>query len=163
MNDFLLVLAQIAVTLAGLTGILVAFSGSNGKLVPSDSLRVRVIVTAAIYSGFLALLPLALLSIEFAAPYAWTSSTVFYLLFMALFLFSQRRHELRAGKEVVLEIKGSHRQIAWGLASSSVLISLVNLSTLFGPVQPGLYLLTILFTLLTSGIVFLGLVYHRLL
>ena len=136
---FLLTLSQIAVTFAGLVGIMVAFTAGNGKLSPSDSLRARVIIIVSIYTALFSLLPLALLSISAVAPYAWSTSTVFYLIFFVIFAITQRRHELQAGELVMEDIKGIHRQVAWCITPFVFLLNLINLSPLFGPIQPGLY------------------------
>lgn len=160
---FLLTLSQIAVTLAGLVGIMVAFTAGNGKLSPSDSLRARVIIIVSIYTALFSLLPLALLSVSAVAPYAWSASTVFYLLFFVIFAITQRRHELQAGKLVVKDIKGIHRQVAWCTMPFVFLLSLINLSPLFGAVQPGLYALALLLFMFIGALVFIGLIAQRLL
>jgi len=163
MENILLTLAEIAITFAGLIGIMVAFSTGDGKMDLSDSLRVRVILLVSIYSAFFALLPLALLSIAAAAPHAWTASVILFLLFLIVFGVLQRSHEVRAGAGVVEDIRGVHRYAAWALLPIVVLINIVNISTLLGPVQPGFYALALLLFMFAGGIVFIGLVFQRLL
>ena len=162
-EDLLLTLAGISITFAGLIGIMVAFTARDGKLSPSDSLRVRVIIITSIYSAFFSLLPISMLSIEYTVAYAWSISTALHLLFMVCFLASQRIHELRAGKTVIQEMQGRHRDVAWLISPIVLALHIANLSTLLGPAQPGLYGLAILLITLTTGIVFIGLIFQRLL
>ena len=162
-EGFLLTLAQIAVTFAGLVGIMVAFTAGNGKLTLSDSLRVRVIVILSIYIALFSLLPLALLSISALAPYAYSASVVLFLIFLVIFFISQRRHELRAGKVVMQDMQGAHRDIAWLIMSLVITLNIVNLSPLLGPVQPGLYGMALLLSMFATGGVYIGLIAQRLL
>ncbi len=162
-EDFLLTLAEIAITFAGLIGIMVAFTAGDGKLNPADSLRVRVIIVFSIYSAFFSLLPISMLSIEYSAAYAWNISAALHLLFMISFPVSQRIHELRVGTVAVQEMQGIHRPVAWLLVGLTLALQIANLSTLWGPVQPGLYGLAVLLSMFTGGIVFIGLIFQRLL
>ena len=162
-DDLLLTLAEISVTFAGLIGIMVAFTARDGKLSGADSLRVRAIIVVSIYAAFFALLPIVLLSIPDSKNYAWTASLAAHLVFIVLFSLYQRWYEVKAGKDVLADVSGVHRYVAWLLASLVVILHLVNLSPWFGAAQPGIYALAILVFMVTGGIIFIGLIFRRLL
>lgn len=162
-HDLLLTLAEIAATFAGMVGIMVAFTTREGKLSPSDSLRVRVIIPISIFSAFLALVPTLILSVPQLADQVWEISTSLHLAFalgLSAYIFA---FELRAGQDGVKKMQGQHRNIAWVVVLGVIALNLANLSGVFGPVQSGLYAWAVALLLLCGGIVFIGLIYQKLL
>jgi hypothetical protein len=163
MDELLLTLAEIAATFAGMVGIMVAFTTSSGKLSPADSLRVRAIIPLSIFSAFYAALPLLLGNLSLLEPVVWQLSAITHSMFilgMSAYLF---RYEAAAGTLGVSKMQGVHREMAWVLAFAALAINIVNVSPLLGPAQGGLYAISVTIVMLCSGVLFIGLIYQRLL
>ena len=86
-------IAEIAVALAGFTGVVVAFgSRSRGSWHPGDRLRLSFLLESSLTAGAFALLTLVLLEVfPQATSIAWMTASTLWALFMPWSLYSSHR------------------------------------------------------------------------
>lgn len=73
-QETLQTIAEVAVALAGFTGIAVAFGGRAGRLAPGEQLRVRTLLRASISALFCSFVPTILSFVTSNEPYVWQGS-----------------------------------------------------------------------------------------
>jgi len=102
-SETLIGIAELAVALAGFTGVAVAFgSRDRGAWHPGDRLRLNFLLESSLSAGGFALLMLVLLySFPGAESIAWVSGSILWATFMPWSLYSSRRriqeNELKHG------------------------------------------------------------------
>ena len=92
-SETLVGIAEIAVALAGFTGVVVVFgSRSQGSWHPGDRLRLSFLLESSLTAGGFALLTLVLLQV-FPQPASvpWTTASILWALFMPWSLYSSHR------------------------------------------------------------------------
>ena len=92
-SETLVGIAEIAVALAGFTGVVVVFgSRSHGSWHPGDRLRLSFLLESSLTAGGFALLTLVLLQV-FPQPASvpWTTASILWALFMPWSLYSAHR------------------------------------------------------------------------
>jgi len=90
--EILVGIAEIAVALAGFTGVVVALgSRSRGSWHPGDWLRLYFLLESSLTAGGFALLTLLFLSAFRAPADAWTTASILWALFMSWSLYSSHR------------------------------------------------------------------------
>lgn len=92
-SETLVGLAEIAVALAGFTGVVVAFgSRSHGAWHPGDRLRLGFLLESSLTAGGFALLTLVLQqSLPRSTALAWAGASLLWALFMPWSLYSSHR------------------------------------------------------------------------
>jgi hypothetical protein len=89
--ELLIGIAEIAVALAGFTGVVVVFgSRSAGAWHPGDRLRLGFLLEASLTAGGFSLLALLLLNSVGDNQLAWAASSAAWALFMTFSLYSSR-------------------------------------------------------------------------
>jgi hypothetical protein len=99
--EYLIGLAQIALGLAGFTGVVIAFGNRPSEWTDADRTRFFLLLTSSIGAIFNTLLPLSINALGLEAPLLWqVSSLITALCFIAISLFYYLRlHGLRKRKE----------------------------------------------------------------
>lgn len=91
-SELLIGIAEIAVALAGFTGVVVVFgSRKDGTWHPGDRLRLGFLLEASLTAGGFSLLSLILFHSLKSAGAAWVVTGVIWAAFMAYSLYSSRR------------------------------------------------------------------------
>ena len=89
--EILIGITEIAVALAGFTGVVVAFgSRSQGSWHPGDRLRLTFLLEASLTAGAFALLGLLLSSAGFEIAYSWAICSVGWSVYMLVSLLTSR-------------------------------------------------------------------------
>lgn len=70
-TDFLATVAEVALGLAGFSGVMTAFMQRPGRLTDTEAYRIAVLLGASLGAMFLALVPLALLQFDFDRGRVW--------------------------------------------------------------------------------------------
>ena len=125
-SEVLVGLAEIAVALAGFTGIVVVFgSRSVGSWLPGDRLRLGFLLEASLTAGGFALLALVLYSSIQSAGHAWATVSVLWSLYMLYSLYTSRQ---RIGKDLEQhhDIDKTANRIVFVLFSALIVAQLVN-------------------------------------
>ncbi len=92
-SETLVGIAEIAVALAGFTGVVVAFgSRSHGSWHPGDRLRLNFLLESSLSAGGFALLTLVLIQMfPQSASVPWATASTLWALFMPWSLYSSHR------------------------------------------------------------------------
>ena len=120
-------IAELAVALAGFTGVVVALSSRNqGGWRPGDQLRLVFLLEAALTAAGFALLALVLLhAFPETASAAWTTASGLWALFMARSLYSSHRR-IRENRAKHGDVDQFANLLVVGLFSMLILIQVVN-------------------------------------
>ncbi len=95
--ELLIGIAEIAVALAGFTGVVVTFgSRSQGAWHPGDRLRLSFLLMASLTAAGFALLSLLALSSNLAEPTVWSALSALWALFMCWSLWASRQQMQQA-------------------------------------------------------------------
>ena len=123
----LIAITELAVALAGFTGVVVALSSKNkGGWIPADQLRLGFLLEAALTAAGFALLALVLLHLfPEAASVAWTTVSALWTLFMIRSLYSSH-HRIRENRAKHGDIDHFADRLVLGLFSLLILIQIVN-------------------------------------
>jgi hypothetical protein len=143
-------LAEIAVALAGFTGI-VGVLGRRGEATSGaiSWLRLRTMLEIALRNAAFALLPLPFLEFPLAEPLIWRIGSGAYLVTLLVYVLVQRR---RDHASAVPTLTGP----LLILLPISVLACVANVLGLSGPYAFSFYLLSLLLGLFTGGMLFLS-------
>lgn len=102
-QESLTTIAEIAVALAGFSGLVVVLRKNNGPLNAIEKYRMAVLLATAFGAMFLALLPATLRQLGFSGDVLWRMSsgilTAFSLIFLLAWIFSSRRF-FRVAREI---------------------------------------------------------------
>jgi len=144
-------LAEIAVALAGFTGI-VGVLGQRGAATSRavSWLRLRTMLEVALRNAAFALLPLPFLEFPSAEPMIWRIASGAYLVTVLIYILFRRSRDNASAAGPALS--GPFLI----LLPLSLLACVVNVFGLAGPYAFSLYLLSLLFGLLTAGMLFLS-------
>ena len=124
--EVLVGLTEIAVALAGFTGVVVVFgSRSAGSWLQGDRLRLGFLLEASLTAGGFSLLALVLYSSMPSAPSAWAIVSVLWALYMVYSLYKSRRL-IRENLEHHHDIDKTANHIVFFLFSSLIVLQLVN-------------------------------------
>ncbi len=135
-------LTEIAVALAGFTGVVVVFgSRSAGGWLPGDRLRLGFLLEASLTAGGFALLALVLYSSMQNAGNAWALVSGLWALYMMYSLYASHGR-IRENLEHHQDIDRTANHIVFFLFSSLIVMQLVNvvLWREFAPVLAALVL-----------------------
>lgn len=144
--EALLAIAQIALGLAGFGGLFVAVGrGARSERGPADTYRLVMLLSTALTTLCLSLVPVGLRAIGVADAAVWRASSALMIALigsvMALVIRDNRRHreEIRAG-----EVRSAAAAI-WLLAFATLAAQLANAAGLFGERSYGVFLLGLIF------------------
>lgn len=154
--DALLSIAEIALGLAGFGGIFVAFSRDRGVArSPADTYRLVVLLSAALSTLLLSLLPVALLALAIEPDTVWSlGSAAATLLIVSLLGVTWRfrtthSDEIREGEFTWVA------KLIWVLASCLLVAELANALHVFGTARTfGVFLLGLVFLLAFGAYLF---------
>ena len=141
-SEVLVGLAEISVALAGFTGVVVVFgSGSSGRWLPGDRLRMGFLLEASLTAGGFALLALVLYSSLQSAGNAWALVSGLWALYMVYSLYASHRR-IEENLEHHQDIDKTANHIVFALFSSLIVLQLINvvLWREFAPVLAALVL-----------------------
>lgn len=160
-NELLVTLAQLALGLAGFTGIGVLFTHRPGELTPLEKYRLGLLFSSSFGAMFLALLPLWLHLVDLEASALWRIASAVMFGFavggVALFLRPTRRF-LREAPEIF-----NH----WLLAAITAghvfngFLQLLNALGLFDAGSPAVYTSGLLWMLAHSSLQFARILFIR--
>ena len=140
--EVLVGLTEIAVALAGFTGVVVVFgSRSAGSWLPGDRLRLGFLLEASLTAGGFALLALVLYSSMQNAGNAWALVSGLWALYMVYSLYTSHGR-IRENLEHHQDIDKTANHIVFALFSSLIVLQLINvvLWREFAPVLAALVL-----------------------
>ena len=140
--EVLVGLTEIAVALAGFTGVVVVFgSHSTGSWLPGDRLRLGFLLEASLTAGGFALLALVLYSSMQNARNAWALVSGLWALYMVYSLYASHRR-IRENLEHHQDIDITANHIVFALFSILIALQLINvvLWREFAPVLAALVL-----------------------
>jgi hypothetical protein len=124
--EILVGLTEIAVALAGFTGVVVVFgSRSAGSWLPGDRLRMGFMLEASLTAGGVALLALVLFSSVQDARNAWAVASGLWALYMVYSLYTSRR-QIRENLEHHHDIDNTANRIVFSLFSLLIILQLIN-------------------------------------
>ena len=119
-------LTEIAVALAGFTGVVVVFgSHSGGSWLPGDRLRLGFLLEASLTAGGFALLALVLYSSMQDARNAWALVSGLWALYMVYSLYASH-HRIRENLEHHQDIDITANHIVFAMFSSLIALQLIN-------------------------------------
>ena len=140
--EVLVGLTEIAVALAGFTGVVVVFgSRSAGSWLPGDRLRLGFLLEASLTAGGFSLLALVLYSSMQNARNVWALVSGLWALYMVYSLFTSHRR-IRENLKHHQDIDKTANHIVFALFSSLIILQLINvvLWREFAPVLAALVL-----------------------
>ena len=119
-------IAEIAVALAGFSGVVVVFgSRSQGHWRAGDRLRLSFLLEASLTAGGFALAALVLVSIVETEQTAWAAASGLWALFMPLSLYSSRRRIID-NRERHGDIDTFANRLVFGVFATLVLVQVAN-------------------------------------
>ncbi|MCZ6831412.1 MAG: hypothetical protein O7F73_17835 [Gammaproteobacteria bacterium] len=125
-SEVLVGLTEIAVALAGFTGVVVVFgSRSAGGWFPGDRLRLGFLLDASLTAGGFALLALVLYSSMQSAQNAWALVSGLWALYMVYSLYTSRQR-IRENLEHHQDIDKTANRIVFALFCSLIALQLIN-------------------------------------
>jgi hypothetical protein len=145
-TESLLAIAQIALGLAGFGGVFIALGRSVGARHPADSYRLVLLLSTALSTLVLALLPVALHFLGFAEAALWRLASALLAALLAtllvVFLRLRRRslEEIRTGEAAVVAV------MIWVVAGLVLAAEALSAAGLIGAPSAGVFF---------SGLVFL--------
>jgi hypothetical protein len=150
-RETLLTITEIAVALAGFTGIVGVLGQSDG--VQSRELtwfRLRVMLEISLRNAAFALLPLPFLGVVSPETVVWRFASAVYFVTVIAYVFFRRRQGQMAPATQGLTLP------LLSLLPISLLACLANVFGLAGPYAFSLYLLSLILGLVTAGILFIS-------
>jgi hypothetical protein len=159
-SDELLTIAELAIGLAGFSGVVVAF-GYRGKLEEVDRYRFIALLGASFITAILAFVPLLLNHAGFGNGPMWRLSSAIAITAQALYTPAIVPRLPRAARRSEAGAPASILAVTWALSGALLLLQAAN--ALAWPFAPGPlpYLLGLLIWLLWSAILFGFLVLFR--
>jgi hypothetical protein len=151
-TELLATIAELALGLAGFSGVMTAFMQRPGRLTEVETYRIAVLLGASLGALFLALLPLALMQFGLEARALWRDAGLSMLAFAAvggaLYLRSSRR-VARHAPEIF------NRSVFIGLAAGHVANFVLQVAalTVLEP-SPGPYVVGLIWFLLHAAVQF---------
>ncbi len=126
-TETLVGIAEIAVALAGFTGVVVVFgSRSHGSWHPGDRLRLGFLLEASLTAGGFALLTLVLLAVfPQSASTAWMTASALWALFMLWSLYSSR-HRIRDDLQKHTDIDRFSNRFVFVVFSALIVAQIAN-------------------------------------
>lgn len=125
--EVLVGLAEIAVALAGFTGVVVVFgSRSAGSWLPGDRLRLGFLLEASLTAGGFALLALVLYSSMRQAGSAWATVSGLWALYMIFSLYRSRQ-QIQENLEHHHDIDRAANRLVSALFSALIILQLINI------------------------------------
>ena len=150
-RDTLLTLAEIAVALAGFTGLVSVIGHRHDDASRRvDWFRLRMMLEVSLRNAAFALLPLPLLDVVSSESTIWRLASGIYLVTVPAHVLFRRRQE--GADTVVRTLTGS----SLGLLPVSLLACLANVFGLGGAHAFSLYFLSLLLGLVAAGLLFLS-------
>ena len=119
-------ITEIAVALAGFSGIVVALGrGTSGKWLPGDRLRLRFLLEASLTAGSFSLLALVLYSSMGNSGHAWGVTSGLWAVYMVISLY---RSHLNVQEDLVRhgDVDKTANRIVFGFFSILIVLQLVN-------------------------------------
>lgn len=151
-QDLLLTIAELALALAGFSGVMTAFMKRPGQLTTVEVYRLAVLLGIAFGATFLALLPLVLAQLGAGGAPLWRGASAvmaaYSAIAVAVFLVSSRYISRRAPELFNWYLMGG---IAAGHAAN-ILLQLVNAAR--PAAAPGLYTIGLLWYLFHGAVQF---------
>ena len=150
--DTLLTFAEIAVALAGFTG-LVSVMGRRERqdtARQADWFRLRLMLEVALRNAAFALLPIPFLDLAQSETMIWRIASGIYLLAVPAHILLRLRQNSKAAVGRALSVRGL------GLLPISLLACAANVTGLGGSHAFSLYLLSLLLGLITAGMLFVS-------
>jgi hypothetical protein len=124
--EVLVGLTEIAVALAGFTGVVVVFgSRSAGSWLPGDRLRMGFMLEASLTAGGFALLTLVLFSSLQNAGDTWAVASGLWAIYMVYSLYKSRR-QIRENLEHHHDIDKIANRIVFALFSMLIALQIIN-------------------------------------
>lgn len=160
-SDGLDTIAEIAIALAGFSGIVVAFIHRKGQMQPLDRLRLGVLLVAAFGAVFLAMLPFALFHLGFSGPTLWAVASGFHAVVASLVI---------AGMAIVIRrFFATYREIfnllviipILCLYTADVVLQVMNLSGLGWNPGVGAYFVGLLWLVSHAALQFFRIIFVR--
>ena len=158
-SDELLTIAELAVGLAGIAGLVVAFT-RQGRLSPTDRFRFIALFSQALFAAGLAFVPFGFHHAGKVGPEIWSASSgvmVVVWVFTAWWLGIHLRPEFSAEEDLP-------RSFWVALLGPSVLSLFLQIANFIGwPTAPGVlpYLFGLLAWLLVSALLFATIILYR--
>ena len=140
--EVLVGIAEIAVALAGFTGVVVVFgSRSAGRWLEGDRLRLGFLLEASLTAGGFSLLALVLYSSMPNPAYAWALVSIVWAVYMLYSLFTSRQR-IQHNLESHSDIDKNANRIVFALFSLMICVQILNalLWREFAPVLAALVL-----------------------
>ena len=124
-SEELLTLAEIAIALAGFSGVVVAF-GQRGEMTPLDRWRFAALLSMSMSAAVLAVLPSVLNLLGISGPFLWRTSSAVYLCVAVLHasFFSSRL--LRTARESDAPASRTFLVASFLLAALHIFLELLN-------------------------------------
>jgi hypothetical protein len=125
-SEVLVGLTEIAVALAGFTGVVVVFGSRNaGAWLPGDRLRMGFMLEASLTAGGFSLLALVLFSSMHNARNAWAIASGLWAIYMVYSLYKSRR-QIRENLEHHHDIDKIANHIVFSLFSLLIALQIIN-------------------------------------
>lgn len=147
--DFLLAVAQIGLTLAGITGILTMLRRTNKDWVLQDFIGIRIILELSFAAVFFALLPFPLQSMSIAEHRLWRSLDLLLACFWLMYVFIVHY------RVIWLRKKGAPHRRFNILLGATLITFLVIIVLVFNPFQfsaGAAYMWGLMWLLASSGL-----------
>lgn len=145
-TEALLAIAQIALGLAGFGGVFVAVGRSlNEARQPADTYRLVLLLSTALATLVLSLLPVALHALGLAAPALWRVSSALLAGLLATLLAVFQRWRQRHLEEIQRGEAATVAKVIWVLATITVVAQASSAAGLIHAREAGVFLVGLVF------------------
>jgi hypothetical protein len=161
MPETLALVAELALGLAGFTGVLVVLGRQPGRFSAGEAFRLAILLVGSLSALFLSLAPLVLHDLGVAGPALWRTASGFMavtLLGSAVLLAGPTRR-FRAGRH-----EAYSPWVLTSVASGAVLVFFLQLLNGLGvawPPNPGVFTLGLVFFLASAAVQFVRILFVR--
>ena len=153
-EGILTVLAEVAIAIAGFSGIAVALQGRSGSWSETDKLRFSMLLQVSLSCVFWSLVPIVLHLIYASEPFVWSWSSGIWL-FSIICLVSYRiRQRPRIPDQEADQVYRAARVFIFSLLGISVLLQIANVGWLRIPWP---HVVTVMLGLLITAFLFIRL------
>ena len=152
-------LAQVALGIAGFSGVVVAVSDRAAAYHEADSLRVQSLLIVSVGALVLSLLPSGLALAKLPEATIWRAGSAAFLVLPAVWFAAIRFRLLRAGRTVLfpMPILG----VVALLSAANLAAQVLNVVGVFSERAPAVYYFGIVWLLVFAAMVFANVVFRR--
>ena len=160
-NDILLTAAEVSISLAGFTGIIVIFARGRGVWSTVDRFRIKAALGGSVGAAFLALLPSALILLELEGATLWRVSSGLFIAYVVSVGIWQLPDARQLSEEDIDTLKEPGRMFLLTIGWTTIVVHAANVVGVGMPPQVGIYFLGLFLFMIQAAFLFLRIVFVR--